>query len=342
MLAAHYLFEDLFWGHRGAPRSLAGRAHPAVRPGLRHPAAARRPPGRPAPAGGPPRPAVRGAPPAGAGRSPRARRPAPRRTTAARRADPLDLAGRWRSTPRGGSSAWARARKKRSTLDPRGALEVEPGPARSRGRAGGRARSPRAARGAPRPGTTRPPRARRRAWPRTARAVPAGAGAGCARRARSGDHAGGEADVRRGAEPVMRTPGRTWGTGGRRARPRDSVAVRPTTRAVGARMAEPTTDIVETSDAGWMERLAGAYRDRATVVVIDDAGAGIEPRPPDRVRDGAAGASLLARDRGRGGGAGDERRRRAHGGPRLSRSRAYEQAGAAGGRRRVVRSPRVG
>ena len=42
-------------------------------------------------------------------------------------------------------------------------------------------------------------------------------------------------------------------------------------------MAEPPTDIIKTSDAGWMERLARAYRDRTTVVVVDDAGAGIDP-----------------------------------------------------------------
>src|SRR5512146_3234118 len=42
-------------------------------------------------------------------------------------------------------------------------------------------------------------------------------------------------------------------------------------------MADRPTDIIKTSEAGWMERLARAYRDRATVVVIDDAGAGIDP-----------------------------------------------------------------
>ncbi len=42
-------------------------------------------------------------------------------------------------------------------------------------------------------------------------------------------------------------------------------------------MAEGTTDIIKTSDPGWLERLARAYRERAPVVVVDDAGAGIDP-----------------------------------------------------------------
>ncbi|HET6440252.1 MAG TPA: hypothetical protein VFG59_19465 [Anaeromyxobacter sp.] len=42
-------------------------------------------------------------------------------------------------------------------------------------------------------------------------------------------------------------------------------------------MADEPSDIIKTSDTGWMERLALAYRERAPVVVIDDAGAGIDP-----------------------------------------------------------------
>lgn len=42
-------------------------------------------------------------------------------------------------------------------------------------------------------------------------------------------------------------------------------------------MADPSADIIRTSDAGWLERLARAYRERAAVVVVDDAGAGIDP-----------------------------------------------------------------
>ena len=42
-------------------------------------------------------------------------------------------------------------------------------------------------------------------------------------------------------------------------------------------MAEDAKEIIKTSDPGWMERLARAYRERAPVVVVDDAGAGIDP-----------------------------------------------------------------
>lgn len=42
-------------------------------------------------------------------------------------------------------------------------------------------------------------------------------------------------------------------------------------------MAERPTDIIKTSDPGWLERLARAYRERDSVVVVDDAGAGIDP-----------------------------------------------------------------
>ncbi len=42
-------------------------------------------------------------------------------------------------------------------------------------------------------------------------------------------------------------------------------------------MAEDAREIIKTSDSGWMERLARAYQERAPVVVIDDAGSGIDP-----------------------------------------------------------------
>ena len=42
-------------------------------------------------------------------------------------------------------------------------------------------------------------------------------------------------------------------------------------------MAGGPTDIIKTSDPGWLERLARAYRERDPVVVVDDAGAGIDP-----------------------------------------------------------------
>ncbi len=42
-------------------------------------------------------------------------------------------------------------------------------------------------------------------------------------------------------------------------------------------MAEQATDIIKTSDPGWLQSLARAYRERASVVVVDDAGAGIDP-----------------------------------------------------------------
>ncbi len=38
-----------------------------------------------------------------------------------------------------------------------------------------------------------------------------------------------------------------------------------------------TTEIIKTSDRGWLERLAQAYRDRTPVVVQDDLGVGIDP-----------------------------------------------------------------
>ncbi len=38
-----------------------------------------------------------------------------------------------------------------------------------------------------------------------------------------------------------------------------------------------TTEIIRTSDRGWLERLAQAYRDRVPVVVEDDLGVGIDP-----------------------------------------------------------------
>ncbi len=40
---------------------------------------------------------------------------------------------------------------------------------------------------------------------------------------------------------------------------------------------EGTTEIIRTSDRGWLERLAQAYRDRVPVVVEDDLGVGIDP-----------------------------------------------------------------
>ena len=42
-------------------------------------------------------------------------------------------------------------------------------------------------------------------------------------------------------------------------------------------MDERSTDIIRTSDPGWLESLARAYRERHPVVVVDDAGAGIDP-----------------------------------------------------------------
>ena len=48
--------------------------------------------------------------------------------------------------------------------------------------------------------------------------------------------------------------------------------------AVEAPVADRPVDIViRTSDPGWLERLGRAYRDREAVVVVDDAGAGIDP-----------------------------------------------------------------
>ncbi len=38
-----------------------------------------------------------------------------------------------------------------------------------------------------------------------------------------------------------------------------------------------TTEIIRTSDRGWLERLARAYKDRAPVVLEDDLGVGIDP-----------------------------------------------------------------
>jgi hypothetical protein len=40
---------------------------------------------------------------------------------------------------------------------------------------------------------------------------------------------------------------------------------------------EGSTEIIRTSDRGWLERLAQAYRDRVPVVVRDDLGVGIDP-----------------------------------------------------------------
>ena len=42
-------------------------------------------------------------------------------------------------------------------------------------------------------------------------------------------------------------------------------------------MTTGSTDIIRTSEAGWLERLARAYRERAAVVVVDDFGVGIDP-----------------------------------------------------------------
>jgi hypothetical protein len=42
-------------------------------------------------------------------------------------------------------------------------------------------------------------------------------------------------------------------------------------------MAEGSNEIIKTSDAGWLERLAHAYKERAPVVVVDDAAVGIDP-----------------------------------------------------------------
>jgi len=42
-------------------------------------------------------------------------------------------------------------------------------------------------------------------------------------------------------------------------------------------MAQGSADIIRTSEPGWLERLARAYRERASVVVVDDLGAGIDP-----------------------------------------------------------------
>ncbi len=42
-------------------------------------------------------------------------------------------------------------------------------------------------------------------------------------------------------------------------------------------MPETTTELIRTSDRGWLERLAQAYKDRRPVVVEDDLGVGIDP-----------------------------------------------------------------
>jgi hypothetical protein len=42
-------------------------------------------------------------------------------------------------------------------------------------------------------------------------------------------------------------------------------------------MADGATDLIKTSEPGWLESLARAYRDRASVVIVDDARAGIDP-----------------------------------------------------------------
>jgi hypothetical protein len=35
--------------------------------------------------------------------------------------------------------------------------------------------------------------------------------------------------------------------------------------------------IVKTSEAGWLPKIAKAYQERATLVIVDDAGVGIDP-----------------------------------------------------------------
>jgi hypothetical protein len=42
-------------------------------------------------------------------------------------------------------------------------------------------------------------------------------------------------------------------------------------------MGDGSTEIIKTSDAGWLERLARAYKEREPVVVMDDLGVGIDP-----------------------------------------------------------------
>ncbi len=60
-------------------------------------------------------------------------------------------------------------------------------------------------------------------------------------------------------------------------------------------MAEPTTEIIKTSDRGWLERLAQAYRDRVPGVVEDDLGVGIDPAR-QTVFDMARHVKLTARE----------------------------------------------
>jgi hypothetical protein len=44
-----------------------------------------------------------------------------------------------------------------------------------------------------------------------------------------------------------------------------------------AEVPQGTTEIIRTSDRGWLERLAQAYRDRVPVIVEDDLGVGVDP-----------------------------------------------------------------
>jgi hypothetical protein len=48
--------------------------------------------------------------------------------------------------------------------------------------------------------------------------------------------------------------------------------------ATGERMDDrPAEIVIRTTEPRWMERLARAYRERSAVVVVDDAGVGIDP-----------------------------------------------------------------
>lgn len=58
---------------------------------------------------------------------------------------------------------------------------------------------------------------------------------------------------------------------------------------------EDTTEIIKTSDRGWLERLAQAYRERVPVRVVDDVGVGIDPAQ-QTVFDMARHARLTVRE----------------------------------------------
>jgi hypothetical protein len=53
--------------------------------------------------------------------------------------------------------------------------------------------------------------------------------------------------------------------------------------------------IIKTSEAGWLPKIVKAYQDRATLVIVDDAGVGIDPSQDTLFAMGKK-AGLQARD----------------------------------------------